>query len=145
MAQSCWQIRPCDEEMRSRCAHAQVPELCPIKCVFGQCRRPQHKLMEDFGLCAQGLGDCDDVVKEECLYCEVFLKAAVKRKVDAMGTGQKARGRICFYWPGTSGRARAASPGCGRSGGGTIQSSRAVSAFRCVSGSACESDGERGC
>lgn len=79
MAERCWEIRPCDAEMQSRCAHAKVRERCPVNCVFGHCDRPQHKLMDDFAFYAFGLDDCDDAVKEECLYCEVFLKVAAKR------------------------------------------------------------------
>lgn len=79
MAERCWQIRPCDEEMQSRCAHPQVPEQCPVKCIFGQCHKPQRKLVEDFSLHATFSGTFDEVVKEECFFCEVFLRAASKQ------------------------------------------------------------------
>lgn len=79
MTGRCWEIRPCDEDMQSRCAHPQVPERCPVKCVFGQCQRPQRVLVEDFSLHACAMGDCADAVKDECLFCEVFLKTAAKR------------------------------------------------------------------
>ena len=78
MADPCWTTRPCDEEMQSRCAHPQVPERCPVKCVFGQCHRPQHRLIEDFSLFVEAV-EWDDAVKDECLYCEVFLKSRAKR------------------------------------------------------------------
>jgi hypothetical protein len=67
--------------MQSRCPHvdAEDPERCPMKCVFGQCARPQHKLIEDFSLFAQGMPNADDVVKDECLYCEVFLKSCAPK------------------------------------------------------------------
>lgn len=78
-SQPCWEIRPCDDEMQSRCAHAQAPERCPTKCVFGQCHRPQRRLVEDFTLMACVMGDCEDAIKDECLFCEVYLKTAAKR------------------------------------------------------------------
>lgn len=79
MGEACWSIRPCDEEMKGRCAHALAPERCPVKCVFGQCHKPQRRLIDDFALFAGLVGECEDAVKDECLYCEVYLKSSAAR------------------------------------------------------------------
>lgn len=80
MAQACWQVRNCDEEMQGRCPHAPRGERCPVKCVVGICQRPARKHIRDFALYAGGLADAESVVKEECLYCETYLRSSARRQ-----------------------------------------------------------------
>lgn len=49
-----------------------------MKCAFATCQNPQHKLIEDFALYANGLTLEDEAIKDECMYCEFFLKACAR-------------------------------------------------------------------
>jgi hypothetical protein len=70
----CWERRGCDEEMESRCPHADDPEeRCPARCAYGQCQSPRRATPGDPLLVFEPNVDRTAVIKEQCLYCEFFL------------------------------------------------------------------------
>ena len=70
----CWEQRGCDEEMQGTCPHATVIlDMCPTKCAFANCERPQHELTSDPELVFCADVDRNAAIKEICLFCELFL------------------------------------------------------------------------
>lgn len=70
----CWEMRGCDDEMQSECPHAQSrEEMCPTKCAFAGCDRPQHELTTDPALIFSPDVDREAAIKQTCLYCAHFL------------------------------------------------------------------------
>ncbi len=70
----CWEERGCDEEMQSACAHATVIlDMCPTKCAFANCERPQHVLTSDPAMVFRADVDRNAAIKQLCIYCEHFL------------------------------------------------------------------------
>lgn len=79
MAAKCWEIRPCDEDMRSHCAHADVRERCPVKCHFAACWSKKHELLDDPFSGLVGVETTDEwPVKEQCLTCAFFAQSNKK-------------------------------------------------------------------
>lgn len=59
--------------MQGRCAHADVRERCPAKCIFAECHSKRHGFAEDPFTVLLDLDITDEwPVKEECLSCEFF-------------------------------------------------------------------------
>ncbi len=75
----CWLIRPCDDEMRGRCAHAVVRERCPSKCHFAACWSKRHELASDPFEALLVIETSDEFpVKEDCLSCTFFADSNKK-------------------------------------------------------------------
>lgn len=74
MAQ-CWEQRPCDEEMQSRCLHVTtLRDRCPAKCAFAICDRPTFKITSDPALIFDPYIDRAAAINESCTYCVFFLR-----------------------------------------------------------------------
>lgn len=69
----CWEMRGCDDEMRSRCPHNIPGEPCPADCKFAACSRPTHVVATDVNLILNPELDYEASVKEVCRICEFFL------------------------------------------------------------------------
>ncbi len=74
----CWDLRPCDEEMQSRCAHADVRERCPVKCHFATCHSKRNSLSEDPFVVVEFDTTDEWPVKEQCLSCTFFIESNKK-------------------------------------------------------------------
>jgi hypothetical protein len=71
----CWEMRGCDEEMQAECLHATtIGDTCPSKCVFARCDRPSHKATADPELIFDPNVDRLAAIRQECTFCEFFLK-----------------------------------------------------------------------
>lgn len=76
----CWEIRGCDDEMRSRCPHAVANDNCPPDCHFASCDRPTHVVTSNFELLFRTDIDRNANVKDICSFCEFFLSHAPAEK-----------------------------------------------------------------
>lgn len=79
MSSYCWQERGCDEEMQSRCPHnsPDVYSPCPMDCCYTACDKPQHKQADPL-TALDPYADRTAAQKEQCMWCEFFLKTAPK-------------------------------------------------------------------
>lgn len=78
-AKYCWDVRPCDDEMQGRCAHADVGERCPVKCHFAACWSKKHQLADDPFTVMVALDITEEwPVKEQCLSCTFFSESNKK-------------------------------------------------------------------
>ncbi len=69
----CWETRPCDDEMASRCPHNEAPFKCPARCNFAECTLPTHQQTSDPALVFDPFIDRGAAVKESCTFCAFFL------------------------------------------------------------------------
>ncbi|HEX9092491.1 MAG TPA: hypothetical protein VF902_00780 [Coriobacteriia bacterium] len=71
----CWEMRGCDEEMQADCPHTDATgDNCPTKCAFAQCDRPDHALTTDPELVFDPSVDRSAAIRDECTFCEFFLR-----------------------------------------------------------------------
>ena len=70
----CWELRGCDDEMMSECAHNNPGEKCPSRCAFAKCERPGHAVATDPGLVFDPWADRSAAMREECTFCVFFLE-----------------------------------------------------------------------
>lgn len=71
----CWEERGCDDEMQAECPHSvEFMDRCPSKCAFAACGRSSHKLTTDPELIFSVEVDRESAIKENCFFCEFFLK-----------------------------------------------------------------------
>ena len=72
----CWEERGCDDEMAATCPHAFASEdgVCPAECNFTFCTRDQHHRATTIDLLLDPTVDRSAAVKENCRFCEFFLK-----------------------------------------------------------------------
>jgi hypothetical protein len=69
----CWESRPCDEDMQSRCPHNNPGERCSSRCGFARCDRPSHQATSDPALIFDLTVDRAAAIKEQCTFCSFFL------------------------------------------------------------------------
>ena len=69
----CWEMRGCDDEMRSRCPHNIPGELCPADCNYSACYRDSHVVVTDIVELLNPDLNYDAAVKEVCHVCRNFL------------------------------------------------------------------------
>ena len=71
----CWSERGCTEEMQATCPHAVDPtEKCPAECFYGKCGRDTNHATSDPDLVWNLHVDRSVAAKQQCVYCEFFLK-----------------------------------------------------------------------
>ena len=71
----CWEERGCDAEMQAECMHfTTFQDNCPSKCAFAACHRPTAKTSSDPDLIFDPSVDRTVVIKDNCTWCEFFLK-----------------------------------------------------------------------
>lgn len=70
----CWEERGCDPEMMSTCPHNNPGERCPARCAYATCDRPSHVASGDPMLVFDADVDRGAAIKEQCTFCEFFLK-----------------------------------------------------------------------
>ena len=79
----CWEMRGCDEEMRSRCPHNIPGEPCPAECKYAACSRPAHEPVTDILELLNPDLDYDASAKEVCRTCRNFLTHGPKLTPEA--------------------------------------------------------------
>jgi hypothetical protein len=73
----CWETRGCDAEMQAECMHfTSFKDNCPSKCAFAACDRPTNKATSDPELIFDPTVDRTAAIKDNCHFCEFFLKNA---------------------------------------------------------------------
>ncbi len=71
----CWERRGCDEEMQADCPHTIEPdEKCPARCAYGRCSSPDNAPLSDRLMALDPTVDRSAAQREQCLYCDFFLK-----------------------------------------------------------------------
>jgi hypothetical protein len=70
----CWERRGCDDEMMASCPHYNPEEKCPSRCAFAACERPTNVASSDPALIFDPTVDRSVAVREQCTWCEFFLK-----------------------------------------------------------------------
>ncbi|MHB0975620.1 MAG: hypothetical protein ACYC1U_00315 [Candidatus Aquicultorales bacterium] len=76
MSGKCWDVIPCDDEMREHCPHFLSTDLCPMNCWSAVCKSPRREI-EDDPFVVFGRTDLPTPAKKECLGCKVYLQNAV--------------------------------------------------------------------
>lgn len=80
MAQFCWQMRGCDDEMQSRCPHNVPGATCPEDCYYSMCKRPTHQRAVGLDLLANPDVDRSAAVRDVCRACMFFINNGPVKK-----------------------------------------------------------------
>jgi len=84
----CWRTRDCSPEVQGCCQHAVTDfDMCPSRCNFAFCHRPEHRVTADPALVFDPSLDREQSLKQTCLYCEFFLKNGPKKDAGANTEG----------------------------------------------------------